>query len=443
MQVSIETTSALERRLTIGVPAARVESEVNSRLQRAAQGARLNGFRPGKVPMSVIRQRFGEGVRQEVLGEVMSQSFYEAVQQENLKPAGRPAIEPKTLEPGKDLEYIAVFEVFPQIELADYASIEVVKPVAELTEQDIDKMIDTLRKQQGSWVEVSRAAQNGDQVDIDFAGTRDGEPFEGGSAEGSTLELGSGRMIPGFEDAIVGMQAGEEKVVPLTFPEEYHSEALKGAAVEFRIKLNGVKEQQPAALDEEFFAKFGVKEGGEAAFRKEVAENMGRELKNATKNKVKNQVMDGLLAAHGELAVPKALVGEEIKVLRNQMTQQFGAAGGNLDLEKLLPDEMFSAQAERRVKLGLILNEIIAKEDLKADTDRVRSTIEEMASTYEDPQEVVDWYFSNQQQLQGVQSLVLEDQVVESLLARAKVTEKAGSYEEVLKPDDNSSEADA
>jgi trigger factor len=442
MQVSIETTSALERRLTIGVPAARVESEVNSRLQRAAQGARLNGFRPGKVPMSVIRQRFGEGVRQEVLGEVMSQSFYEAVQQENLKPAGRPTIEPKTLEPGKDLEYVAVFEVFPQIELADYSGIEVVKPVAELTEQDIDKMIDTLRKQQGSWVEVNRAAQDGDQVDIDFAGTRDGEPFEGGSAQGSALALGSGRMIPGFEDAIVGMQPGEEKVVPLTFPEDYHSEALKGAAVEFKIKLNSIKEQQPAVLDDEFFAKFGVKEGGEAAFRKEVAENMARELKNATKNKVKNQVMEGLLAAHSDLAVPKALVGEEIKVLRNQMTQQFGGARGNLDLEKLLPDEMFSAQAERRVKLGLILNEIIARENLKADAARVRGTIEEMASTYEDPQEVIDWYFNNQQQLQGVQSLVLEDQVVESLLARAKVTEKAGSYEEVLKPD-NSSEVNA
>jgi trigger factor len=443
MQVSIETTSTLERRLTIGVPAARVESEVNSRLQRAAKGVRLDGFRPGKVPMSVIRQRFGAGVRQEVLGEVMSQTFYEAVQQQDLKPAGRPSIEPKSLEPGKDLEYVATFEVFPQVEPGDYAAIEVVRPVAELGEADIDKMIDTLRKQQGTWVEVSRAAQQGDQVNIDFAGTRDGEAFDGGSAQGSVLVLGSGRMIPGFEDAIVGMQAGEEKTVPLTFPEDYHSEALKGAAVEFKIKLNSVSEQQPAELNDEFFAKFGVSEGGEAAFRKEVAENMARELKNAIKNKVKSQVMDGLLSVHAALEVPKALIGEEIKVLRGQMMQQFGGAAGNLDLEKLLPDEMFSEQAERRVKLGLILNDVIAREELKADPEQVRSTIEEMASTYEDPQEVIDWYYQNQnqQQLQGVQSLVLEDQVVELLLSRAKVSEKASNYEEVLKPAQPEAEA--
>jgi trigger factor len=434
MQVSIETTSNLERRLTIGVPAERVEKEVNARLQRAAQQARINGFRPGKVPMKVIRQRFGDGVRQEVLGEVMSQSFYEAVQQEKLKPAGRPAIEPKNLEPGKDLEYVAVFEVFPEVASQDYSAIEVVKPVAELTDQDLDKMIETLRKQQGSWVDVARAAQSGDQVNIDYVGTKDGEAFEGGSAEGSNLVLGSGRMIPGFEDAVIGMQAGAEKTVALSFPADYHNEALKGAAVEFNIKLNTVQEQKPAELDGEFFAKFGVKDGGEEQFRKEVAENMARELRNATKNKIKNQVMDGLLKMHGELAVPKALVAEEIGVQRNQMVQQFGGANGNLDFAKLLPDEMFHAQAERRVKLGLILNDIIARDEVKADAARVRSAIEEIASTYEEPQEVIDWYYGNRQQLQGVEAMVLEEQVVEKLLEQAKVSEQPCSYEEALKP---------
>jgi trigger factor len=437
MQVSIETTSTLERRLTIGVPAERVESEVNSRLQQAAQNMRLKGFRPGKVPMNVVRQRFGAGVRQEVLGEVMSRSFYEAVQQEKLKPAGRPAIEPKSMEPGKDLEYVATFEVFPEVEARDYSAIEVVKPVAEVTDQDVEKMIENLRKQAGTWEVVDRAAEDGDQVVIDYAGTKGGEAFEGGSAENSPLTLGSGRMIPGFESAILGMKAGEEKVVPLTFPADYHSEALKGAAVEFKITLREVKALKQAELNEEFFKKFGVKEGGDEQFRKEVRENMTRELKNATKNKVKNQVLDGLLKAHEDLLVPAALVSEEVQVLRNQTVQQFGGAGNNptIDFAQLLPDDMFRAQAERRVKLGLLLNDIISRSELKADAAKVRAAVEEVASTYEDPQEVIDWYYGNRQQLQGIESVVLEDQAVDKLLAGAKMSEQTVSYEEALKPD--------
>lgn len=436
MQVSVETTSTLERRMTIGVPAERVENEVNARLQRAAQNVRLPGFRPGKVPMKIVRQRFGEGVRQEVLGEVLNQSFAEAVQQQKLKPAGRPSIEPKSLEAGKDLEYVATFEVFPDIALGDYSLIEVVKPVAEVSEQDIDKMVDTLRKQQGTWEAVSRPAQNGDEVNIDFVGRKDGEAFEGGSAQGSSLVLGSKRMIPGFEDAIVGMSAGEEKVVPLTFPADYHSEALKGAAVEFTIKVNAVKEQKPAELNDAFFAKFGVKEGGEAAFRKEVAQNMARELKNAAKNKIKSQVMDGLLKIHETLSIPSALVAEEIRALRGQMVQQFGGARGDIDFASILPDDMFREQGQRRVKLGLILNEIIAKEAVKPDAADVRSAVEELASTYEDPKEVVDWYYANRQQLQSIEAMVTEDKVVELLLSRAKVSEKPSSYDEVLKAEE-------
>lgn len=442
MQVTIETTSALERRVTIGVPAERVESEVNARLQRAAQTARLNGFRPGKVPMSVIRQRFGEGVRQEVLGEVMSRTFYEAVQQEQLKPAGRPSIEPKSVEPGKDLEYVATFEVFPEIEAKPFDGIEVTRPVAEVTEQDVDKMIDMLRKQAGTWVEVERAAGQGDQVSIDFVGTRNGEAFEGGSAENSSLIIGSGRMIPGFEDAIVGMKAGEEKVVPLTFPEDYHSEELKGAAVEFKIKLNSVREQQPAELNDEFFTRFGVTEGGVEAFRKEVADNMARELKNATKNNVKNQVMDALVELYADLEVPSALVAEEIVTLRNQTVQQFGGAVGNMDFAQLLPDEMFRERAERRVKLGLVLNEVAGREQIQADPAEVRRTVEELAATYEEPDEVIEWYYSNQQQLQGIQSLVLEDQIVARILEQAKVKEETMNYDDVMKAQSGQQDAD-
>lgn len=434
MQVSIQTTSGLERKLTVGVPAERVDKEVNARLQKASNSVRLDGFRPGKVPMKVMKQRFGAGVRQEVISEVMSQSFQEAVAQEKLKPAGMPSIEPKNLEAGKDLEYVATFEVMPDIELRDCAEIAVQKPVADIADADIDKMIESLRTQRATWSEVDRAAAIGDKVNIDFVGKKDGEAFEGGSAQGSDLELGSGRMIPGFEDGIVGMSKGEEKIVPVTFPEDYHAEELKGAAVEFTITLNSVAEKSLPELNDEFFKVFGVEEGGEEKFREEVKSNMLRELNHAIKSKVKKQVMDGILALHEAVQVPRALVTQEIGVLRDQMLQQFGGGAKDLDVKSLLPDEMFQEQAERRVRLGLVLNEYISQNSLTADPDKVKATIEEMASTYERPEEVINYYYGNQQQLQQVSAIVLEDTVVETLLEVAKVEEKSCSYDEAIAP---------
>ena len=434
MQVSIETTSGLERRLTVGVPAVRVDSEVDVRLQKAMKNMRLPGFRPGKVPMKIMRQRYGAGVRQEVLGEVMSQSFQEAVVQENLKPAGQPSIEPKNLEAGKDLEYVATFEVFPDVEVAEMQGFDIEQPVAAVSDEDVDNIIEVFRKQQGNLEVVERAAAEGDTVNLDYTGTKDGEAFDGGSAEGSDLELGSERMIPGFEDGIAGMSAGEEKTLELSFPDDYHSEELKGAAVEFKVVLNTVSEQVLAKLDEDLFAQYGVKEGGEEQFRKEVRENMNRELKNAVQAKVKQQVMDAVISAHEGLEVPKALIDHEVDALRNQMFQQFGGAGANqdLDLKSLLPEDMFLENAERRVKLGLLLSELINVHELSADAEKVRATIEEMAATYEDPEEVVNWYYSNQEQLSSVESKVLEDQVVEKLLASANIVENECTYQEAL-----------
>ncbi len=433
MQVFIETTSGLERRLTVGIPAERVENEVNSRLQKSAKNIRLDGFRPGKVPMKVIRQRFGPGVRQEVVGEVINQSFYEAVSQENLRPAGQPSIEPKTLEEGKDLEYVATFEVFPEIELSAMTDMSIEKPKAEVTPTDVEEMIEVFRKQQGGMEAADRPAQDGDQVTIDYVGTRDGEVFDGGSAENSDLELGSGRMIPGFESGIEGMSSGDDKVLELNFPEDYHNEDLKGAAVEFKITLKEVKEQVLAPLDDELYAKYGVEEGGEEKFREEISQNMNRELDNAVKNTVKQQVMDAIYEAHRGQDVPKALIDSEISNMRGQMFQQFGGAGAaDLDLESLLPADMFQEQAERRVKLGLILSEFVSKNELTADADRVRSTIEEMASTYQEPEEVINWYYSNQEQLQSIESRVLEEQVVDKLLENATVSEKECTYQDAL-----------
>ncbi|NIB43863.1 trigger factor [Pseudomaricurvus alkylphenolicus] len=439
MQVSIETTEGLERVMTVGIPAEQVDTEVTKRLQEAAKTVRLNGFRKGKVPLKVVKQRFGAGVRQEVLGEVMSRSFYEAVEKEDVKPAGQPAIEPKEMGEGKDVEFTATFEVYPEIALGDTASFEIEKLNAEVQDGDIENMIEVLRKQQASWKEVERAAANEDQVNIDYTGTKDGEEFEGGKAEGQNLVLGSGSMIPGFEDGIVGLSAGEEKTLALSFPEDYHAEELKGAAVEFVVKVNTISEQELPELDEEFFKKYGVEEGGEEQFRTDVRKNMERELKNAAKTKVKNQVMDKLIEAH-EVELPKSLIAGEIDALRGQMMQQFGGAQPNMDLKSLLPDDMFKEQAERRVALGLIVGEVVKSAEIKADGDRVREMIEEMASTYQEPEEVVNYYYSNQQLLASVESAVLEDQVVEHILDNAKVTEVDSTYDEVIKPAEQNAE---
>jgi len=299
--------------------------------------------------------------------------------------------------------------------------------------EDVDTIIEVFRKQQGSWETVERAAETGDKVIIDYTGTRDGEEFDGGSDRDAELELGSGRMIPGFEEGIVGMQAGDEKTLALTFPEDYQAEELQGAAVEFVVTLKEVKALQLAPLNEELFASYGVEGNDEQAFRQEVAENMERELRNAVEAKVKQQVMDALLDAHADLEIPSALIKQEVGTLRQQMFQQFGgAAGQDLDLESLLPDEMFSERAERRVKLGLLLSELINKLGVQADAGRVRAEIEEMASTYQDPEEVINWYYANQEQLANVESKVLEDQVVEKLLDKAEITEQPCSYQEAI-----------
>ena len=432
MQVSIETTSKLERRLTVGVPAERVDGEVDARLKRAVKDVRLPGFRPGKVPLKVMRQRFGSGVRQEVLGEVMSRSFQEAVIQEKLKPAGQPRIEARSMDPGRDLEYVATFEVFPEIEVVELGGFPVERPVAEVTDADIDNIIDVFRRQRGSYQTVERPAADGDRVTIDYTGTRDGEAFEGGSATNSPLELGSGRMIPGFEDGIVGMSAGEEKTLELTFPETYHNEELAGAAVSFHVKVHKVEELELAPLDEELFSAYGVEGSDEASFRAEVAQNMARELRNAVAARVKQQVMDAVASAYADLDIPSALVTQEVDTLRQQMFQQFGGAGRDLDLKSLLPDDMFRERAERRVRLGLVLAELIAPHDVQAEPDALRSAVEEIASTYQDPEEVVNWYYANQDQLAAVESKVLEDAVVARLLEQATETEKPCTYQEAI-----------
>ena len=429
MQVSVESTSALERRLTIGVPAERIESEVTKRLQQTARRAKVPGFRPGKVPMSVIRQRYEDSARQEALGDLIQSSFYEAIVAEKLNPAGAPSVEPKVFEKGKDLEYVATFEIYPEIQVAGFEGITVERPQAEVSEADVDNMLDILRKQNTRFEAVERAAEHGDQLNIDFVGKIEGEAFAGGSAKGTALVLGSGRMIPGFEDALVGAKAGEERVITPTFPEDYQNLELAGKTAEFTVTVNAVAAPVLPELNEQFFALFGASEGGLEGFRAEVRKNMERELRQAIKSKVKNQVMEGLLAAN-PVELPKALVANEVQRLRVQAVQQFG---GNIKPEQL-PAELFEEQAKRRVSLGLIIAEVVKQAELKPDDARVRELIEEMASAYQEPEQVVAWYYKNEQQLGEVRSVVLEEQVVDTVLQKAKVTDKPVSYEEAVKP---------
>ncbi|AVF55101.1 trigger factor [Pseudomonas fulva] len=429
MQVSVENTSALERRMTIAVPAERVENEVNKRLQQTAKRAKVAGFRPGKVPMSVIRQRFEADARQEAFGDLVQASFYEAIVEQKLNPAGAPSVEPKSFEKGKDLEFVAVFEVFPEFTVAGLESINVERLSAEVADSDLDNMLEVLRKQNTRFEAVERAAQTDDQLNIDFVGKVDGETFAGGSAKGTQLVLGSGRMIPGFEDGLVGAKAGEERVVNVTFPEDYQNLDLAGKAAEFTITVNSVSAPVLPELNEEFFAQFGIKESTLEGFRAEVRKNMERELRQAIKTKVKNQVMDGLLAAN-PIEAPKALLENEVNRLRVQAVQQFG---GNIKPEQL-PAELFEEQAKRRVALGLIVAEVVKQYDLKPDDAKVREMIEEMASAYQEPEQVIAWYYKNDQQMNEVRSVVLEEQVVDTVLQKATVTDKSVSYEEAVKP---------
>ena len=432
MQVSVETTQGLERKMTVAVPSEKVDSAVNTRLQEAARNVKLNGFRKGKVPYKVIKSKFGAGVRQEVVGEMMSQSYYEAIDQESLKPAGQPNIDPKNLDEGQDLEFVATFQVYPEITLPDLSTIKAERLGADISEADIDEMIQTLRKQKQSWEVCDRAAATEDMVNINYVGSRDGEDFEGGSAQGTNLVLGSERMIPGFESGIEGKSADDAFTLDLSFPEEYHNKELAGAEVAFEITLNSVSEQVMPVVDEEFYKSFGVEEGGNDAFREEVTNNMRRELKTASRNKLKNKIMDCLVEVV-DAEIPDALVGGEIEQLRQQAMQQFGG-GQNID-PNMLPDELFKEQAARRVLLGLVLGEVIQQQELKADPTKVRESIEELASTYESPDEVINWYYGNQEQLATIESSVLEDQVFDYVIEQSAVSDKLVSYQEVIQPE--------
>ncbi|AIN17544.1 MULTISPECIES: trigger factor [Yersinia] len=428
MQVSVETTQGLGRRVTITVAADSIEKAVKSELVKAAKNVRIDGFRKGHVPMNIVEQRYGASVRQDVLGDLMQRNFVDAIIKEKINPAGAPNYVPGQYKEGEDFTYSVEFEVYPEVELKDLESIEVEKPVVEVNDADVDTMLETLRKQQATWKETDAAATAEDRATLDFTGSIDGEVFEGGKATDFVLAMGQGRMIPGFEEGVIGHKAGEEFTIDVNFPEDYHAENLKGKSAKFDIVLKKVEVRELPELTEEFIKRFGVADGSVAGLRAEVRKNMERELKGAVRNRVKTQAIDGLVSAN-EIDVPAALVESEIDVLRRQAAQRFG---GNEKQAAELPRELFEEQAKRRVVVGLLLGEVISQHELKADEDRVKALIEEMASAYEDPQEVVEFYSKNKELMNNMRNVALEEQAVETLLAKAKVTEKPTTFSELM-----------
>ena len=430
MNVSIETMTGLERRLTISVGSEEFETQITQRLKDARGRVSIPGFRAGKVPLKEVRRRYGGAVRAEVASELMQSSFVQAVQQEQMNPAGSPKLDVVKMDPGIDFEFTATFDVYPTIELADFSKINIKRPRAEIGEDDIETMIGKLQEQHTSFEVADRAAASGDQLKIDFTGTLDGERIESACGEDFTFKVGEGQMIEDFDQAILGMAAGEEKSFDATFPEDYRAEELQNKTVQFSATVHEVSEAVAPELNDEFFEKFGVTEGGEASFREEVKKNMGRELDSAIKNQTKQQVMDGLSKVH-EFLIPQDVVLREIGALKEQMLSQFQMPQGQAP-QLDLPDALFQDQAEQRVKVGLVVNEIIVKHEMKADAALVDEQLKTIAEPYDEPDQVISWYRSNPEQMQNVEMGVLEDQVVDLILAQSTVEEVVATYADVL-----------
>jgi trigger factor len=427
MQVSVESTGSLDRKMTVQFPPERIDSEVEKRLRALTKRVRIDGFRPGKVPLKIVQQRYGSGVYQEVLSEVLQQSYREAIDEQGLTPAGGPSIEPKVIEPGQPIEYVASFQVFPEVTLADLSDVGIERPVATIEAADVDRVIDSLRKQQRTWQPVERSAAEGDRVTLDFTGTLNGEAFDGGKAEGFSVEIGAGRLLPGFESQLVGVETDEEKTIDVPFPDDYPAEHLRGQTAQFALTIRKIEEPRLPEVGPDFARAFGIEDGDVEKLRSEVKANMARELGQNIKGRVKKQVMDALVSTH-DFELPNALVRGEIDRLRSEAETRFGGA----EKSQPLPDALFEGEAQRRVRLGLVIRAIVDAEKIEVDPQRVESELDSLAGTYEDASQVKRYYRSNPQAMASLESLVIEDQVVDWVLTKARVTDKPGTFDSLM-----------
>lgn len=433
LQITVNKTSNQETQLTVKVPVANIQTKVEKRIQQVARTAKIDGFRKGKVPVSHIRSQFGAGIQQEVINDEIRDTVFDAIRQENIRAVGMPNIDDVKLE-DDFLVYQATVEIFPEVEVQGLKDLEVERHSAKVDDKDVETMVENLRKQRQEFVESDSAVENGNRATFDFEGSIDGEKFDGGTAEDFSLEIGSGRMIPGFEEGIVGMKAGEEKVIDVTFPEDYQAENLKGKKAQFKINMKKVEKAQLPEINDEFLGLFGVKEGGVDKLKADVRKNMEREIKGAARNQIKQAAFDALLEKN-EFDIPASMLEQEIDRQRNMMlnrfAQQFGANPANFNKD-MLPNELFEDQALRSARLGVIVSRLIDEQQMEVDQERVTAYINEMAENYEDPQEVIDFYTNDKEQRANIEAVVLEDQVVDYILSQGKVSDKEISYQDLL-----------
>lgn len=433
LDVAVNVISDKQTQLTVKVPVGTIQSKVESRIRSLAKTAKIDGFRKGKVPVSHIRAQYGAGIQQEVINDVIRDTVFQVLADKKVRAVGVPSIDDVKLE-NDFLVYQASVETMPEVEVKGLSEIEVERQMATVSDSDVDTMIENLQKQRQTFETKDGELGDGDEATFDFEGSIDGEKFEGGSAEDFRLVIGSGQMIPGFEDGMKGMKAGEERAIKVTFPEDYQAENLKGKEADFKISLKEVKEAKLPELNDEFFELFGVTEGGLDKLKTDVRKNMEREIKNAARNQVKQAAFDALVDKN-EFDVPNAMLAAEIDRQRNLMlqrfAQQFGANPNTFD-KNMLPDELFEDQALRAVRLGVLVGQIIDKQKLEVDQERVTAFIAEAAENYEDPNEVIEYYTNDKQERAGIEAVVLEDQVVEYILSQAKVTDKEVKYQDLL-----------
>jgi trigger factor len=427
MQVSVQSTGSLERRMEVSVPKEQIEQAIDERLKKVSRTARLKGFRPGKAPIKVIRQQFGAQVRQEVLSDLMQSSFAQAVTEQKLTPAAGPRIEPISNAPGEDLKYRAIFEVYPELSLKAIDGLVVNRPVADVTEADIEAMVQNLREQRPLFETVERESREGDRVTMDFEGQIDGKAFEGSQGTDVAVILGAGRMLRDFETGITGAKAGEQKAVAVRYPDEYHNKDLAGKTAHFSVQVKKVEEKQLPPLDDAFCREYGVNEGGLEQLLSEVADNMRRELSDNVRARLKQQVFDRLLEAN-PVDVPKALVDQQVREMQLDTARRIGAK----DASQVPPADPFIEPARRRVALGLLVGELVKSAGLQLDRTRVEARLGELAATYPDPDAILSAYRQNPDAMRQVESMVLEDQVVDYLLERAKVTDQPSTFKELM-----------
>lgn len=432
MQVSVEALEGLTRKMRVAVPSDDFQSAYQTSVKQLAKTVQLKGFRRGKVPVRIVEQQYGAQARQDALTKVLEGTYPKALEQTDMKPAGQPEISVENLE-GEEIVYTATFDVFPDIELAGLDGIKLEVAKTEITDADVDRVLEGLREQRKTWSDTTAACVEGDKVKIDFVGSVDGEEFAGGSGTDTELELGAGRFLKELEDGIIGMSAGEEKVVPVTFPEDYHNDDLKGKAAEFKVNLKSAQTASIPEIDEEFLQSFGVNEGGEEALRKQIRENLEKEKDKLGLQWRKTQILEGVLAAN-PIEVPGQLIADETQRLRQETAQNMGMGGRGLSEEQLaqmIPDAALEPQARRRAALGLLLSELVKKDQIKVDDEKVEQRLQEIAGDYEKSEEALTYYRSNPQFMQGLRAVILEDQIVDGLAAKSAMTEVSLSFEEL------------